>query len=147
MIQYIENNFSFLKQPPAHIKQPEELKRQCEDKIQTTLLNKPLPILNGNDYLCASNIIYVEAISNYSKIYLANGKNITISKTLKKVEQILSEYDFYRIHNSYLLNLHVVDFFKKIEGNKVKLYDGASLEVSRRRRRGFLRMIKLHTLS
>ena len=61
MIQYIENNYSFLKHSPSHIQQSEGFVRRRQFLFETPISKKPLPILNGNEYLCASNIIYVEA--------------------------------------------------------------------------------------
>ena len=99
---------------------------------------KPLPIYCGNEYLCSSNIIYVEALSNYSKIHLTNGRSITLAKTLKSVEELLTNCLFYRLHNSCLVNLFFVDLYKRIEDNKVNLSNGEILCISRRKRTAFL---------
>ena len=101
----------------------------------------PLPIISCGEYLRASNIIYIKALSNYSKIFLTNGKHIIIAKTLKKVEEYLDANTFYRIHNSILLNVHFIDRYKNIDTDKVRLQDGTCLSISRRKRTEFKKLL------
>lgn len=45
--------------------------------------NLPLNLLNNGSFLNADTIVYIQALSNYCKIFLTNGKQIVIAKTLK----------------------------------------------------------------
>jgi two-component system LytT family response regulator len=51
-----------------------------------------------------SDLVLLEAEINYTHLHLQDGKKITIAKTLKTFEDILSNYHFYRIHRTFLIN-------------------------------------------
>ncbi|MFH7014164.1 LytTR family transcriptional regulator DNA-binding domain-containing protein [Flavobacterium sp. FlaQc-52] len=46
--------------------------------------------------------------SNYCKIVCLDGRNISLSKTLKYIEELLPSSIFQRIHKSYLGNIKIV---------------------------------------
>jgi len=58
-----------------------------------------------------------------------------VSRTLKEMEDLLADYSFARIHNSYLVNLAEVDKYIKGEGGYVVLTDGSTVNVSASRKR------------
>jgi two-component system LytT family response regulator len=74
------------------------------------------------------------AESNYTRIYLADGSRIVASKTLKEFETILHQSHFFRIHHSYLINLHFIRRIIKTDGCMVELPHNVILDVSRSRR-------------
>lgn len=113
-------------------------------------INKPqlpqkiaLHTTDGLQMVMPQEIVWVESLSNYSKIHLANNQKIMLAKTLKDVEEILEPYQFYRIHNSYLINLNHVTKYIKTEGNYVLMADGEQLSVARNRKDGFLEKFKM----
>lgn len=55
-----------------------------------------------------SDILYIEADRNYSRIFTAN-KEILLSTTLKTIEEKLSGNVFVRIHRSYLINISQIE--------------------------------------
>jgi two-component system LytT family response regulator len=89
-----------------------------------------------------SQIIRVAAESNYSVFFLANGKKITVSKTLGDFEDILVPQNFYRIHKSHLINLNYLVKLTKTDLPSVIMTDGSEIEVSVRRKAEFLRMME-----
>lgn len=105
-----------------------------------------LPMKNG-DFIIVDidDILYCEADGSYTHFYTADNKVYTTSNNLKKVESILLQATFFRIHRSTLLNLkHVVQFNHTGElvlSNKKKLL------VSSRNKTNFLRILKLMNYS
>lgn len=105
-----------------------------------------LPMQNG-DFIIVDidDILYCEADGSYTNFYTADNKVYTTSNNLKKVESILMQASFFRIHRSTLLNLkHVVQFNHTGElvlSNKKKLL------VSSRNKTNFLRILKLMNYS
>lgn len=89
-----------------------------------------------------SQIIRVAAENNYSIFYLANGKKITVSKTLGDYEEILTAQNFYRIHKSHMINLNYLVKLTKTDLPSVIMTDGSEIEVSVRRKADFLRMME-----
>ena len=51
------------------------------------------------------DIVHLEAEGSYTTLHLGTGKRITMSKTLKKVEEMLDNEMFFRTHNGHLVQL------------------------------------------
>ena len=66
-------------------------------------------IKSSGDYhfITLEDIVYLKADNNTTDFYLQNGKKITGFKTMKFYEQELPFY-FFRIHHSYIVNVHFV---------------------------------------
>ena len=101
-----------------------------------------LPINNGSYIIIdIDDIIYCEADGSYTNFFTSDGKVYVTSNNLKKVENILLQSTFFRIHKSTLLNLkHVVQYNNTGE---LKLSNNKSLIVSFRNKKNFLRILKL----
>lgn len=54
------------------------------------------------------DITYLEADANYTNIYTRE-KRFALRSILKELEQKLADYNFVRIHKSYLINLEAID--------------------------------------
>ena len=100
-----------------------------------------LPTSDGLMFVKLSDILYCEAFSNYTSFYLSDGKKYIVSKTLKEYEDILTEYNFFRIHNSYLINMREIKKYIRGEGGYVILNNDVSLDVSKRKKEAFLSKI------
>jgi len=86
-------------------------------------------------------ILFCESSSNYTYFYLTeNNKKILIAKTLKEIEEILVKFDFFRIHNSHLVNMNHVKEFVRGSGGYVVMADGSHLTVSRSRKDEFFNL-------
>jgi len=73
----------------------------------------------GNSYekVIFNEIMYVEAMQNYSIIQTIKGKLTTLT-SLKRMEELLPKKSFVRVHKSYIIAL---DRVESIEGNQVKI--------------------------
>ena len=88
-------------------------------------------------FLDVDDIIYVESDGNYSTLFLQNQKKLVVTKKLKEIDAILPEDYFFRIHNSYIINLNKIKEFIKSEGYVVM--DGNhKIPVARQRKSDFL---------
>lgn len=102
--------------------------------------NDRLPI-NTNDgiiFVPYDEIQYLIANSNYTDIFLENGKKYTATKTLKDFEDTIPDTIFYRIHNAHMVNIKHVAKYVRGDGGYVIMLNGESLEVSRRKKAEFL---------
>lgn len=100
-----------------------------------------LPTLNGLQVVSLKEVIRCQAEANYTVFFFVDDTKIVVTRTLKEYEELLCEYDFMRIHNSHLINLHHVEKYTRGEGGTVTLSDGAEVDVSRRKKEGFLRLL------
>ncbi|HEX6332709.1 MAG TPA: response regulator [Flavisolibacter sp.] len=97
----------------------------------------PVSTLDSILFILVKDIIRIEALSNYSKIYLLSGKTVTTSKTLKHLEEQLNIYRFLRPHKSHLVNVRYITRYSKAD-NFLQLQDGSRIEVSRQRKADIL---------
>ncbi len=88
-------------------------------------------------FLDAELIMFIESDGNYSTIYMEDGQKIVITKKLKEVNAILPEHYFFRIHNSFIINLNKIKEFIKNEGYVV-MQSQHKIPVARQRRSDFL---------
>jgi two-component system LytT family response regulator len=95
----------------------------------------------GIEFIPIKNIIHIESKSNYSKIYLPENKSIIVTKILKDFEEMLFPYNFYRVHNSHLINLNYIQKYIRSQGGRIMLQDGTLIDISRRKKEEFLKMI------
>jgi two-component system, LytTR family, response regulator len=97
--------------------------------------------LEGLIFQPIHEILYCESDNSYTTFYISNGKKILASKTMKEYESILVHHGFYRIHNSYLINLEYVEMLGKSDGGYV-LIQGEKIPISRTKRDEFLDIIR-----
>jgi len=77
-------------------------------------------------------IIYLEADSNYTTLYLADGKRIIATRTLGEFEKILDDR-FFRTHKSVIININFLLGYSSYQGSTVEMKNGANLIISRRK--------------
>ena len=94
--------------------------------------------VNGFRVLSLKEIVYLKGEVNYTRFILKTGEKLMTSKTLKEYENLLTNYGFYRIHQSYLINLRYVKEYIKGEGGEVVMINNDQLDVSRRRKGQFI---------
>jgi two-component system LytT family response regulator len=89
-------------------------------------------------FVKARDIVRLEAEDNYTHIYLSEGQKVTASKTIKFYEELLTPFNFFRVHKRHVINMNYMRKFVKGEGGYLLMHDGTRIDVSRRRRPGFL---------
>lgn len=100
-----------------------------------------LPTSDGLIFIKIEDIIYCEASSNYTLIFTNDEKKHLVSRTLKEYEDLLSDHNFFRIHNSFLINLNCIKKYVRGEGGYVTMSNDVSLDVSKRKKESFLTKI------
>ena len=91
-------------------------------------------------FLDSDDILYAESDGNYSTVYLTDGQKIVLTKKLKEVNALLPSDSFFRIHNSYIINLSKIKEFLKTDGYVV-LSSNHKIPVSRQKKSDFLDLI------
>lgn len=97
--------------------------------------------LDGIYFVNIKDIIRLEAEDNYTHIYLMGGDRITASKTIKSYEDLLSPFNFFRVHKRHVINLNYMRKFVRNDGYIV-MEDAMKIEVSRRRRPAFIEQMR-----
>lgn len=96
---------------------------------------------DGIEFLQIKSIIHIQASANYCKIILNEASPLLVTGLLKDFEEMLLQYNFYRIHNSHLINLVYVKKYIRGDGGQLMMRNGDVIEVSRRKKEEFLKLI------
>ncbi|PCI32086.1 MAG: DNA-binding response regulator [Flavobacteriaceae bacterium] len=115
---------------------------KLEDKLQLLLNNingSPSDKINisadGKVYLLEQDdVVMLKSDKSYTTIFLKNEQQIVVSKTLKEVERKFTFSQFYRVHNSYLINLNHVKEYLKGLGGELIMSNGLTASISRNKK-------------
>ena len=128
------------------------LKHPLPEQIELLLqkLNHPaiainkiaIPTVEGLQMVLVEMILSCGADSNYTVLHLKNKQKIIASRTLKEVEEMLEDYSFARVHNSWLVNLNEVEKYIRGEGGYLLMSDGTTVDVSRSRKEILLKKLQ-----
>lgn len=101
-----------------------------------------LPTQEGYDFAKIKDIIYCSSDVNYTIIRLIDGSKKIISRTLKEYDEILSQHNFFRIHQSHLINMNHIHKYIRTQQAQVEMCNGDVLQVSRSKKEEFLKRLK-----
>ncbi len=117
--------------------QLQQLKNIAQYKIMDTIA---LSTIEGLVFIKMNDIMYLEATSSYTNIYMNNGLKYLASKTLATFEDIVDDAVFFRPHKSYIINLRNIKQYIRGEGGEIIMENGAHINVSRNKKQQFLEM-------
>lgn len=102
-----------------------------------------VPTFDGLQMVNIDDIVKCVAHESYTEIVLISGTKFMVSRNLKEYEDILASFNFFRIHNSSLINLRHVKKYIRGEGGYVLMADGNSCEVARRKKHELLQRLTI----
>jgi len=101
----------------------------------------PLPTAEGFVFVDINEIVFIEADRAYANFNLKDGLKIMVSKPLGDFEPRLLKHNFFRVHNSHIINMLEVEKYVRGEGGHVVMSNSAVVPVSRSRKDDFLNAI------
>mgnify|MGYP000356724469 CR=1 FL=1 len=134
-----------VQQNPKHKQEGQKVKQMfgnflAGDKSEHKLT---LAVADGYEFIKVDDILYLKADGSYTILVLKNAQKRTTSKNLKHFEGILSEYGFFRIHNSTIINLKYIQRFNKTAGGSVVMDNQAEFSISKSRKEEFMNVLSL----
>ncbi|WBU90997.1 LytR/AlgR family response regulator transcription factor [Cellulophaga omnivescoria] len=110
--------------------------------FNSNMVNKRITINTDGKliFLNSDEIMYAESDGNYSTLYLDDGNKVVLTKKLKEVDDMLTLENFFRVHNSYIVNVNKVKEFIKTDGYLV-LQSNDRIPVSRQKKSNFLDLL------
>ncbi|MEM9527912.1 MAG: LytTR family DNA-binding domain-containing protein [Bacteroidota bacterium] len=139
-----------LKEAVARIRPRSQGRTQERLQVMQQYTNHPnafdkmsIAALDGIHFVKIRDIVRFEAEDNYTHIYLNGGNKITASKTIKAYEDMLTPFNFYRVHKRHVINMNYMKKFVKGDGGYLIMDDDERIEVSRRRRPAFMTQLRL----
>jgi two-component system, LytTR family, response regulator len=110
-----------------------ETLRRPEPKLQRIALSTH----DGLMFVHTDEIMYCQSENNYTWVHLTKGGKHLLAKTLKEFEETLPPASFFRVHNSYLVNLNEIQRFVRDDGGYVVMNNGTQVTIARARREAF----------
>lgn len=90
-----------------------------------------------------TDILFCKSDGRYTTFYLKDKTEILACKNLGEFETILDDDTFFRIHNSYIINIsHIKNINKKV-GYYCEMVNGAFLPIAKRRYQSFSDFLNL----
>ncbi len=100
-------------------KAPEKIALHTNEKIVVRSVNE---------------IIRCESMGNYTQFFFSDGDKLLVTKTLKEFDAYLEEANFFRAHQSHLVNMDHIKAYIKNEGGYLLMDDGSHVSVSVRKK-------------
>jgi two-component system LytT family response regulator len=117
----------------AHAREQIRLRQQQrQEGAEADIPMVRFPTKNGFIYVDRNEIEYADGMGSYSNIHKANGERITVIRSIGQLKEKLTTGNFFRCHNSHLINLDFVTEFLRKDAYYVVMKSGAQVEVSRR---------------
>jgi len=99
-------------------------------------------ILKSSDSIISvdiANIYFCESESgSYTKFHLSNDQKFLVSKPLKEYDLLLTGFNFFRVHKSYLVNMNMIAKYNRQDGGSIILKNLVEIPVSIRKKDQFL---------
>lgn len=90
-----------------------------------------------------TDILFCKSDGRYTTLYLKDKTEVLACKNLGEFENQLKEENFFRIHNSFLVNINYVKNINKRVGYYCEMLNGAFLPIAKRRYQSFNTFINL----
>lgn len=129
-------------------------KEYLELKLNTLFSNLERPkdlqklILKTADKIYSVNIqdiVNCESDKNYTTFNFINAPKLVVSTTLKEYETLLKPFNFFRAHQSHLINMIYFDHFIKTDGgNTIVMKNKNKIPLATRKKEEFLTLIDRH---
>lgn len=103
---------------------------QSQTKNQSQIA---LPTGVGYQIVEIKNIVRCQSDSNYTNIFCKDENKVLISRTLKEIEELLTDHGFIRVHQSHLVNPQYVKGILKHDGGSLIMQDDEEIPVSRQK--------------
>lgn len=113
--------------------QVDVIKNQLIDRKKDKII---LRLQEGFQVINFNELMYCKSDKGYTTFYLENNKSYIASKPLKEFESQLPSQNFYRTHQSYIVNLKYIDKYDK--NGYIFLKSGTKIPVSTRRKEEFV---------
>ncbi len=123
---------------PQHLK---ALINHMHVQSRQELENIALPTSEGFDFVPVNEIKYMQSDNNYTWVHLLSQQKYLLARTLKDVSAMMSFPQFFRVHQSYYVNLNHVKKYVRGQGGYLVLKDGTQIPVSRANKEALLQLI------
>ncbi len=135
-LQQATEKVKFKKESNLHNKRLDSLINNIQNTGNRTIT---LSTSEGYQFINVSDINYCEANGSYTNFFIKNSSKLLVSKHLKEYENLLTDCNFMRVHQSYLINLDEVAKYVKSEGGYIVMKNGDQISISPKKKEEFIK--------
>lgn len=125
---------------------PEDFSTRISNLLESTrtgeLRKLTLTSQEGMIFLRLDQIAHLESEGSYTTFYLLNQERHVVSRPMKEFEDILPPNEFFKLHQSHLVNLSLVKKVLREEGGYALMENGCKVPIARRRKEEFLEVMR-----
>ncbi|MBT8286943.1 MAG: LytTR family DNA-binding domain-containing protein [Bacteroidia bacterium] len=119
-----------------------EIKKVIQSITPKTERSKiAIPLSGKTIFVSPDEIRYCKSNGNYTEVYFTNSKREMLSKKLKDIEQLINNDRFFRVHNSYFVNIDHIKEFVRTDGPYLVLNDNTSIPISRLKKNALIELL------
>lgn len=130
------NAVDFLHKPFSYNRFNRAIQKAVDLKALQNMSNSPVftdeyitvKIEYKNTNIHLKNILYIESMDNYVRFHLHAQHPLMSQLSMKKLQELLPDKKFIRIHKSFIVPIHRIASFTN---KNITLYDGTTLPVGR----------------
>jgi len=121
--------------------QIETLNNSINDKTKLNFI--AVPSVDKIEFVKLEDLVYLQSDGRYTIFFLKDGSKMVASRNLGEYESIIDKTKFFRIHNSYIVNLRYVVSINKRDGSYCEMITRVSLPIAKRRQDSLNRFLKI----
>lgn len=121
---------------------PTKIKNLLES-TRTGRLNKiTLTSLEGMVFVSLDQIVHLQSEGSYTTFYLLHNEKHLISRPIKDFENLLPSNEFFKVHQSHIVNFSHVKKILREDGGFALMENGNKVPIARRRKEEFLGILR-----
>jgi two-component system, LytTR family, response regulator len=109
----------------------ENLLQVIKNREQKSTHKLALPTLKETRFVSPDDIIRCESSNAYTSFYISTGEKIVVSKPIFEYEELLSDFEFIRCHQSHLVNKKYIKSWIKGDGSYLIMLNENEVPVSK----------------
>lgn len=104
-----------------------------------------LPTCKGIIVIPVQQIIRIQSISNYSKLFFTDNKTLVVAKVLHWFQEQSVLCSFVRVHRTHFVNINYIKSYSGSKSGLLFLHNGEIISVAKRKKAGLAE--RLHSLN
>ena len=138
----LTNSIERVNQKPAvTYKKQIQLLSESMQEPQQAIKRIALVVKDGVQLVAYDKIEYFHSEGNYTHVHLSDEATILVSKPIGRFEETVQNSSFFRVHNSYLVNLNHVEKYIRSDGGYIVMKSKATIPVSRSKKDDFFKSL------
>lgn len=121
---------------------PIKIKNLLESTRSGRLNKITLTSMEGMVFVSLDQIVHLQSEGSYTTFFLLNKEKHLISRPIKDFEELLPTDEFFKLHQSHIVNFSHVKKILREDGGYALMENGNKVPIARRRKEEFLNILR-----